>query len=393
MTTSTSRTRPPSTTGAARGTAGPSRRRRHLTARVVVAVLIGIPATVGGIAIGIPHALAGPSARAAFWLVALLAGVTSLGYAASTTWRRVRWRGRITVLLVGLAIVQFLLFPMSQAVFATNRAPIPPGPRTPADLDLSYDDVALTTPDGVRLAAWYVPSRNGAAVVLLHGSGSTRTDVLDHAAVLAARGYGVLLLDARGHGGSAGHAMDLGWYGDADIAPAVGFLRAASDVSDDRIALVGISMGGEEAIGAAASSPQVRAVVAEGVTGRSGADLLPLRPRGVGRAFSTVFYRVQDTTAEVLSGVAPPLDLRSAVIEVAPRPVLLIAAGDVPGEGAAGRRLQRAAPETVQLWEVPGAGHAAGLRTAPEEWSARVATFLDAALDVGGEERRDGTPR
>ena len=354
----------------------------RVAARVAAALLVGIPATVAGVAIGIPHALHGVSPSTVLGLTALLAGLALLGYAATVTWRGVHWPGRIVVVLVGLVIVQFLLFPMSQAVFATNRAPMPLPARTPADVGLPYDDVSLTTADGVRLAAWYVPSRNGAAVVLLHGSGSTRVNVLDHAAAIASGGYGVLLLDARGHGGSGGHEMDFGWFGDADIAPAVEYLRASPDVLGERIALVGMSMGGEEAIGAAAAIPQVRAVVAEGVTGRTGADWLPLRPAGIGHAFSTVFYWVQDTTAAVLSGTSPPLDLDTAVVKAAPRPVLIIAAGDVATEGAAGRRLEHAAPGVVTLWEIAGAGHTAGLRTAPEEWKARVGAFLDTALDV-----------
>src|SRR5206468_1520008 len=78
--------------------------------------------------------------------------------------------------------------------------------------------------------------------------------------------------DARGHGRSAGRAMDFGWYGDADVQGAVTFLGAQPDVRDGRIAAVGLSMGGEEAIGAAATDPRIRAVVAEGATGRVAAD-------------------------------------------------------------------------------------------------------------------------
>ena len=63
--------------------------------------------------------------------------------------------------------------------------------------------------------------------MLLHGSGSTRSAVLDQAAVLAEGGYGVLLFDARGHGESGGRAMDFGWYGDADIAGALDYLAGA----------------------------------------------------------------------------------------------------------------------------------------------------------------------
>lgn len=94
---------------------------------------------------------------------------------------------------------------------------------------------------------------------------------------------------------------------------------------------------------------------------------------------------VQDTTAAALSRTSPPVDLRTAVAGTAPRPVLVIAGGDVAAERAAGQRLERAAPGIVQLWEVARAGHTAGLRTAPKEWKARVGAFLDAALDVRSE--------
>src|SRR5690606_16506366 len=98
-----------------------------------------------------------------------------------------------------------------------------------------HTSLAVETADGVRLAAWYVPSTNRAAVVLLHGAGSTRSNVLRHAAVLADNGYGVLLLDARGHGESEGRAMDFGWWGDADVTAAVEALAGRADVDPDRI--------------------------------------------------------------------------------------------------------------------------------------------------------------
>ena len=50
-------------------------------------------------------------------------------------------------------------------------------------------------------------------MLLLPGAGSTRTAVMGQAAVLARHGYGALLHDTGGHGLSAGHAMDFGWWG------------------------------------------------------------------------------------------------------------------------------------------------------------------------------------
>jgi uncharacterized protein len=143
-----------------------------------------------------------------------------------------------------------------------------------------------------------------------------------------------------------------------------------------------MSMGGEQAIGATAAVPELDAVVAEGATGRRGADQLPLESAGIGRLTSALFYAVQDTAAALLSATDPPTDLRTAVLDSAPRPMLLITGQEVPQETAAGRRLRQAAPERVELWDVPGAGHTQGLTTAPppEEWDDRAGTFLERSL-------------
>ena len=111
----------------------------------------------------------------------------------------------------------------------------------------------------MTLSGWFVPSRNGAAVVVADGAGSTRASVRAHAEVLAWHGFGVLAFDARGHGRSEGRAMDFGWYGDEDVGAAVAFVRGRPGVDANRIGAVGLSMGGEEVIGAAATNPGIRA--------------------------------------------------------------------------------------------------------------------------------------
>ena len=156
---------------------------------------------------------------------------------------------------MAVAVLWFVLLPLTVAVNATNRPPGPLGPATPARYGLGYQDVAFRTVDGVRLSAWYIPPRNGAAVVLLSGAGSTRSAVLGQAAVLARHGYGALLVDTRGHGRSGGHAMDFGWWGNRDLAGAVSFLDRQSGVRADKIAVLGESMGGEQALAAAGPIP------------------------------------------------------------------------------------------------------------------------------------------
>lgn len=183
-------------------------------------------------------------------------------------------------LLLPVALATFVV---GQAVALTNVPRTAVGPATPADRGLPYRDVAFPAADGTRLSAWFVPSRNGAAVVLLHGAGSTRSATLAHATVLARHGFGVLLVDASGHGRSGGRAMDAGWYGDDDFRGAVTFLTRQPSVDAARIAALGLSKGGEEAIGAAGDR-RIAAVVAEGATNRVADDRDWRPPARVGAA-------------------------------------------------------------------------------------------------------------
>jgi pimeloyl-ACP methyl ester carboxylesterase len=217
--------------------------------------------------------------------------------------------------------------------------------------------------------------------VLRHGAGSTRTDTLDHAAVLAEHGYGVLMMDARGHGLSGGRAMDFGWFGDLDVRAGVDFLAAQPDVDPDRIGVLGLSMGGEEAIGAAAADLRVRAVIAEGAGQRVPADKRWLPDEyGVAGTVQQQLDKVTYATADLLTDAEPPIPLREAVERAAPRPMLLIAGGAVPDEEHAARWIQAGSPDSVTVWVVPGAGHTAGLRTQPTQWEHRVTQFLGEAL-------------
>ena len=172
--------------------------------------------------------------------------------------------------------------------------------------------------------------------------------------------------------------MDLGWFGDRDIAGAASYISTRADVDRDRIAAVGMSMGGEEALGAAASDPRIRAVVAEGATGRVRADRTWLSDRyGVRGSLHELIDRLTYTLTDLLTDAWPPISLRAAVSSMAPRPALLITAGDVPDEANVASHIRAGAPGSVEVWTVSGSGHTGGLDTRPDAWEARVVSFLD----------------
>jgi dienelactone hydrolase len=342
-----------------------------------VALALGVLGTVAGVGIGVVHlAKAGLVLSSAAGLAALASGLMLLVLGGWQLTRLLPGWWRLAALPVAFLLFQFVLVPVTPAVAGTNPAPTEVDDRTPAYLDLPFAEAAFTTADGVPLSGWYIPSTNGAAVAVLHGSGSTRSGVLDQAAALARHGYGVLLYDDRGHGRSGGAGMDFGWWGDLDVAAAVSYLESRPDVEPGRIGVLGLSMGGEQAINAAATDSRIRAVVAEGVQPKLPADT-PQRPPGLEGLTERAVDVIGFATARLLTRAPTPLPQREAVAAVAPRPLLLIAGeGEVP----AARALQAVAPSTVSLWELPDTPHTAGLAQHRDAWTARVTAFFDANL-------------
>lgn len=345
------------------------------------AFLIGVVLTAIGIGVGLSHlAKSGVGVVSVIGLMALVLGITGVFVAGVAILRATpRWCRLLVgpvLLLVAVMMVYVLAVPLRAAVPA--RAPA----SSAAPGGVTAQAVTVPTDDGQELAGWYVPSSTGAAVVLLPGSGSSSAALGAHLEVLTDGGFGVLALDPRGHGRSTGRGMDWGWNGDQDLPAAVTYLTARDDVDPQRIAVLGLSMGGEQAIGAAGVDPRIRAVVAEGVTGRSAADLCWLSDAYGWRGSFTRWVREGQTAlADALSPAGPPPPLPGAAAAASPRPMLLIVAGDRPDELHAATAIQAAAPDSVEIWVVPGAGHTAGLRTDPAGWTERVLGFLADATD------------
>jgi fermentation-respiration switch protein FrsA (DUF1100 family) len=354
---------------------------RSASAAAVAAGLLGVSVGVG---VGAMHVVKeGEPTVAMAGSICLVAGLTLL--VGGATWLVQSMRSRWRRWLAGAALVVTafaLVFPTWPAFYVTNVPRPSLGSATPADHGLAFREVRFSTPDAVRLSGWYIPSRNRAAVVVLHGASSTRSSVLAQSVVLARRGYGVLLYDARGHGRSQGRAMDFGWYGDDDVSGAVSYLQSQSEVDPRRVAAVGLSMGGEEVIGALGQDPRLRAAVAEGATARTGADLEWLSDAYGARGWLTELWQgcLEYGLTDLLTDASPPTSLHHAAALSSPRRLLLITAGDVSAEQEAAAYIRSAAPESVDVWRVAGAGHTRGLQTSPRAWERRVLRFLDAAL-------------
>ena len=346
--------------------------------RAVVALLAGFFGVLSGVEAVAYLRDGGLSGDDYTGLVSIPAGLVLLGLGAWTLWRSRRrddspwwrWTRRALWLGVTFVVASAVLFPTVIAYTVTHvlRGHVPE-----AELGVPYEDVSFTTSDGLRLEGWYIPSKNGAAVISFPG----RTASQERARMLARHGYGVLLFDRRGEGASEGDPNLFGWQGERDVHAAVAFLQARPDVDPQRIGGIGLSVGGEIMIEASAESAALKAIVSEGGSGRSVRDTFANPDREwldvIGNGFAS-------TATALFTGNVPPAALRDLVPKMHAAAFFIYGENGQPVEEPANRAFYEKAPGYAELWEVPGSGHMGGAKAQPDEYERRLVAFFDRTL-------------
>jgi uncharacterized protein len=114
----------------------------------------------------------------------------------------------------------------------------------------------FTTPDGIALRGWFIPSllpRASSTVVVFNGNAGNRAFRAPLAMALRTRGFNVLLFDYRGYADNPGTTTETGLITDAHAARA--YLLGRGDVDARRIVYFGESLGAAVAIALAVSHP------------------------------------------------------------------------------------------------------------------------------------------
>lgn len=171
-------------------------------------------------------------------------------------WRRIRlWLASVFVVLI-MAFVGVVWFVGGFLVAPAQRAVGPP----PADLPV--ESVKLISESGATLAAWFIPSENATAtVILLHPVSSNRSAMLGRARLLRDAGYSTFLVDLQAHGESSGAQITAGYRERHDVAAAVKFIRTRNP--EQEIGIVGCSLGGAATL--LATPLEIDALVLESV--------------------------------------------------------------------------------------------------------------------------------
>lgn len=227
-----------------------------------------------------------------------------------------------------------------------------------AELGLSVENVAFTSDDGVKLTGWYVPPKNGATILLLHGFGSTRAGMTAHAAMLSKAGFGVLAYDLRGHGESGGRIRSFGWRDIEDVGAAIRYLGTRAEVDVSRLGVLGFSVGGNLAVRAGARFPGVRAVVADAPAGVVAHDAPP--PHSLAERYDRFQAELVDVGVAVVSLTAPPPGLTDELPRLSPKPVLYVSTGG-ENDGHVSAYRFGFAHEPHKFLRLPSPTHVSGL--------------------------------
>ncbi len=150
-----------------------------------------------------------------------------------------------------------------------DRMAFPGAPSAlPAPTTLGFPDgerISVQTSDGVELRGWYLPPNprpesgsRAPGLIWFYGNMETIEGIAPILSRFRPPGVGVLVLDYRGYGASAGEPTEQGVYRDAEAAWQ--YLSTRPGVDSTRIAVYGRSVGSAVALYLATERP-VRAVV------------------------------------------------------------------------------------------------------------------------------------
>ena len=152
---------------------------------------------------------------------------------------------------------------------------------TPEDVGLDYEEVFITTQDGLRLHAWHVPGTSEYTWLWFHGNGGNIGHRVSELALLHHRlGVNLLMFDYRGYGKSEGTPSEQGTYKDARAA--LRYLRDRAKTPMERIVYFGHSLGSAVAVELAVAEPPLGLILVSPFASLSDMSRLvfPLLPAG-----------------------------------------------------------------------------------------------------------------
>jgi fermentation-respiration switch protein FrsA (DUF1100 family) len=259
------------------------------------------------------------------------------------------------------------------------------GPRTPQDLDMTFEEVWFPARDGLKLHGWYIPAASDHAapknitVIFGHGHTGNKEPDLEYASIFYQAGYNVFMFDFRGHGRSEGpRGTSMGYWERLDVHGAVDWLLGRGQT---RFAAFGISMGASIMIMATAENAFIRAIIADSpyahLRRSIAAEINNVyhAPLWLARPLSRYAWVIFSRHHELPRRQSSPEDY---VAKIAPRPLFIIhGEADMLTRVENAHILYKLAGSPKELWVQPEVAHTKGFMVYGQEYERRVLDFLD----------------
>lgn len=254
----------------------------------------------------------------------------------------------------------------------------------PKQFIASITDVEFQGPGGTTHRGWFFPGLKGAPVIVIcHGYGTTRADLLTLATSLQEHRYNVFLFNFAGHGDSEAKFSTLGYREADELMAAIETLTERDDVNHDRVGIWGTSLGAYSALAVAEEMPKVRALVLDSVY-REPPELLDLQiGRATGNRLTILkpLARLQFRLLTYKFHKRPRLD--RGLSEVANVEKLFIAGSDTPELGDETMRLFASATGPKESVVLPRTNLSSLGDEERRAYENRVLSFFLKALPLG----------
>jgi predicted acyl esterase len=290
---------------------------------------------------------------------------------------------RILAVLVLAGVIGYFSVSYVVADRLTHAERHPIG-RAPQVATCCYEDVSLRTSDGLTLKGWFFPVRGDRAAILIHGRHANRAEYqgrLEHIAdFLIEQGFSVLLFDLRGHGDSDGDRFSLGQYERLDVASAIDFVTTRG-FAENRVALLGISLGAGTAIQELLLHPKIGALVSDSSYEDAFTEVQEVLPKegGVPSWFTPGVFVMTRIAFGLDGDQVRPIE----VVRAHPERAILFMHCDTDGliQVHHAQDLRAASANTASaLWIAHGCDHAAAMDLYPADYRTHVMTFLNTQI-------------
>jgi len=311
-----------------------------------------------------------------------------------------RWVRRIAVALAAAVVLLNAGGIMTVRLQAgVERRPAPEELLAPLPFRVDLEPVRIPSADGVQLDGWFMPGSPAgpvakrASVLVLPGSGMAGHPdaALKYGPMLTEEGYNVLSFSYRGRGHSTGSTRNgvlLGLESLIDDAnAALAYLRARPGIGDQPVAALGCSLGTGVALGLAARTDDLRALIldspwAEFVSSQE--SQAELGGRGWHNRIPFFWHLLRWWASVAFQLDVDQTEPMKLLAETGRVPLFLIHRTEDPVLHAReAERLYAHASGPKQIWLVPGRGHCDARYAAEPEFPEQVRAFLRQHLRGG----------